>query len=269
MKVDFSSKYIVSKYFLIILLVIPALLATSCRSKKAVTQVIDNTKVNKEDKKQVFEAVKANRFEFEYFSAKANCIYSDTKKKLPAFNLSVRMQKDEKIWLSASVFIIEAARVLITKDSVHIINYYDKTVMSRSIDFVSQYLGTKLTIGQMQDALVGNSILEHNSNTSSYVLSDERPTITTRINQYLFNEVFHYEYFRPTYIKGNQTGSVNKIDLEYKDFKQVNNRMMPQFAKVVAVTNKNNITATLKYSDISTEEVKNWPFNIPASYERK
>lgn len=252
----------------LILMLLVTLSATSCRSKKAATTVIDNSAVNKEDKKQVFKAIQANRFEFEYFSGKANCLYKDNKNKY-SFNMSIRMQRDEKIWMSASAFFFEAARVLITKDSVHIINYINKEVISRNINFVSQYLGTKLTIGQIQDVLVGNSILEHNTQSSSYVFADERPTITTRLNQYLFKEIFHYEHFRPTFVKGDETGSPNKIDLEYKDFLQVNNRMLPQFAKVVAVTNNNTITSTLKYSDISTEEIKSWPFNIPAKYERK
>lgn len=266
MKVKSQSKYINSKSLLFLLLIASCLLAVSCRSKKAVIQAADNSNVDKDNKKQVFKAVIDNRFEFEYFSAKADCGYSGISFN---FNLNIKMKKDEKIWISASVLFIEAARVLITKDSIHIINYREKTVTSRSIRFISDYLGTELTIGQMQDVLVGNSIVKHNDKVSSYVLSDERPTITSRINQYLFNEIFHYEYFRPTFVKGNQTGAENKIDIEYKDFLQVNNRMLPQFAKVVAVTNNNVITATLKYSDISTEEVKNWPFNIPASYERK
>lgn len=268
MKVNFQSKYIGSKSLLVLLFIASALTATSCRSKKAAIEATDNLSVNKEDKKQVFNAIKANRFEFEYFSAKAGCQYRDNNNKY-SFNLNIRMQKDEKIWMSASALFFEVARVLITKDSIHIINYFDKSITSKSLAFVGNYLGTSLTIGQMQDLLVGNSIIEHDNNVSSYVLSDERPTITSRINQYLFNEVFHYEYFRPTFVKGDQTGSPNKIDIEYKDFLQVSNRMVPQFAKVVAVTNNNRITATLKYSDISTEEVKNWPFNIPASYERK
>jgi len=235
----------------------PALLFTSCRSKKKAIAAINNSAVNKEDKKQVFKAIKANRFEFEYFSAKAACGYRDKKNKY-SFNLNIRMQKGEKIWLSASALFFEVGRVLITKDSIHIINYFDKSVTNRSINFVSQYLGTKLTINQIQDVLVGNSILEHTASISSYVLNDARPTVT-----------FHYENFRPTFVKGDQTGSVNKIDIEYKDFTSINNRLIPQFAKVVAATHNNKITTTLKYSDISTEEVKNWPFKIPAKYARK
>ncbi len=268
MKVNFLIKKHLFKLPLLLLFVLPVLVTTSCRSKKKAVAAIDNSNVNKDDKKQVFKAIKTNRFNFEYFSAKSSCTFRDKKNKY-SFNLNIRMKRDKKIWMSASALFFEVARVLITKDSVHIINYYEKSVTSRSISLMHQYLGTKLTLGQIQDVLVGNSILEHDVNTSSYVLSDERPTVTTRIKQYLFNEIFHYEHFRPTFVKGDERGSVNKIDLEYKEFTQVNNRLIPQFAKVVAVTNNNTITATLKYSDISTEEVKNWPFKIPAKYARK
>lgn len=268
MKVNFLIKPASRTFPFLLLFVLPMFFATSCRSTKEVAKAIDNSNVDKTDKKQVFKAIEKNRFEFNYFSTSASCNYRDKQNKY-SFTLDIRMKRDEKIWMSASALFFQAARVLITKDSVHIINYFDKSVTSRSINFISQYIGQKLTIGQIQDVLVGNSIVEHKEEISSYVLSDDRPTVITRLNQFLFNEIFHYEHFRPTYVKGDETGSVNKVDLEYKDFVQVNNRLVPQFAKVVAVTNNNAITATLKYSDISTEEIKNWPFSIPASYERK
>jgi len=266
MKVYFSTKT-ARLLPIILVLLLPAMFLASCKSKKAVVNAIDNSSVNREDKKQVFKAINDNRFEFEYLASSASCNYEGTAGKYN-FNVSLRMQRNEKIWMSVSVFFIEAARIYITKDSVHIINYLENYSISRSISFLTQYTGQKLTVGQIQDIMVGNSVVTHDVN-SSYVYADGRPRITTRMGQYLFAEEYHYEYFRPTKIKGDEATTNNKMELEYDEFIQVNNRLIPNFLKLLAVTNTQTISATLKYSDISTETISNWPFKIPAKYERK
>lgn len=266
MKVYFSTKTARLLPFMLVLF-LPMLFSASCKSKKMVVAAIDNTNVNREDKKQVFKAIDDNRFEFDYLSSSASCNYEGTAGKYN-FNVSVRMQRNEKIWMSVSIFFIEAARIYITKDSVHIINYLENYSISRNIDFLAQYTGQKLTVGQLQDIMVGNSIITHDAG-SSYVYADGRPRITTRMGQYLFVEEYHYEYFRPTKVNGDEAAASNKMELEYDEFIQVNNRLLPNFLKLLAVTNTQNISATLKYSDISTETITNWPFKIPAKYERK
>lgn len=252
---------------LLLVLLLPAFIATGCKTQKKAVAVIDNSAVDKEDKKQVFKAIDDSRVEFEYLSTAASCNYDGSAGSYN-FNVNIRMQRNEKIWMSVSVLFLEAARIYITKDSVHIINYLENYAISRNINFLAQYTGQKLTVGQLQDLLVGNSIIPHDENTS-YVYADARPKATSRVGQYLFIEEFHYEYLRPTKTKADEANSNNKMELEYDDFTQLNGRLLPQFIKVFAVTNTQVLNATLKYSDISTETISNWPFKIPAKYERK
>jgi hypothetical protein len=223
--------------------------------------------VNRDAKSEVFDAIAQNRFEFDNLSISGACDYSGTAGEY-SFNVNMRMQRDKKVWISVSAFFIEAARILITEDSIHIINYLENNVTSRSLDFAAQYTGMKLTVGQIQDVLVGNSVLKHDKQ-SEYANNTTDILVTTRINQFLLQEVFHFDYLRPVKIHGEEPGSRNTLDIEYNDFVQVNNRLLPQFVKLAAVTNTQTINATIKYSDISTAPIENWPFNIPAKYERK
>lgn len=254
---------------IIALLFFTLIFSTSCRSKKIQSSVClpDNGGVNKESKNEVFKTIEKNRFEFEYFSASANGDFSDGANEY-GLNASLRMQRNEKIWISVSFLFIEAARILIDKDSVYILNYLEKSATVRSLGYVSNYLGTQLSIGQIQDALVGNSVLQHDVN-SSLDNSNGQLKIITRIKQFLFDEILNPENFRPLKVNTTETGGKNKLDLEYSDYTQVNCRLLPQKVQLLAVTNTSTITASLNYSDISTEPITSWPFNIPAKYERK
>ncbi|KAB2918024.1 MAG: DUF4292 domain-containing protein [Bacteroidetes bacterium] len=254
-----------SAYPILLLLLVISLGATSCRSKKSISKAPNNTVVNRDNKTEVFSAIKNNRFEFEYFSANAVCDYSGSPVPI---SVNVRMQRGQKIWMSASAIFFEVARVLITPDSVHIINYSEKTITSRKIDFIAAYTGTPLTIDQIQDALVGNSILTHDNN-SSYENTDEAMKITTRIKQFLLVEAFNTGTFRPVKINADEAGTSNKLEVIYSDFVEQNSRILPSLVSLNAVTNTQQMKASLKYSDISTLTITDWPFKIPAKYEHK
>ncbi len=264
MKANFQIN-IRTAYPVLILLLVLSLGATSCKSKKSITKPKDNSTVNLDNKTEVFDAIKNNRYEFEYFAANATCDYSGSPVPI---SINMRMQRGQKIWMSASAIFFEIARVLITPDSVHIINYNDKTITSRKIDFIAAYTGTPLTINQIQDALVGNSILTHDEN-SSYENAAEALKITTRIKQFLLVEAFNTETLRPVKINADEAGTANKLEVIYSDFVEQNSRILPSLVSLSAVTNTQQMKASLKYSDISTLTITDWPFKIPAKYERK
>jgi hypothetical protein len=241
------------------------LLSTSCKSKKKLATTVDNSNVNCEVKNDVFKAIKNNRCEFQYFTTSASCDYSGSPVPL---TVNIRMERNKKIWMSVSAIFFEVARVMITEDSVHIINYSEKYAMSRKIDFVAAYIGTPLTIGQIQDVLVGNSILAHDINSTSECTADE-VAITTRVKQFMLNEVFGKQYYRPTKINADESGTSNTLEVIYSEFGELNARLMPYKVNIAAVTNMQHMKAILKYSDISTQTITDWPFRIPANYERK
>ncbi|HYG16676.1 MAG TPA: DUF4292 domain-containing protein [Bacteroidia bacterium] len=217
-------------------------------------------------KQEVFAAIDSNRVDFEFLEASANCDYSAS---VVPLNVSLRMERNKRIWVSVNAVIFEAARILITEDSVHIVNYPENWTMSRPLSFMSQYVGTTLTVGQIQDLLIGNSIIIHDAGTTLEQVPDNTLLLMSRLKQYLFYEVINNENFRPTEIKGDEDPGTQEVKVRYDDFTEVNNRLMPRYVNLSALTNTQNFSATLKYTDISTEPISDFPFRIPPGYERK
>ena len=87
------------------------------------------------------------------------------------------MIKDSAIWisLSASIFNIEVYRVLITKDSVILLNKQEKEVQYRSLDYLQEVTEIPFDYKTLQDLLVGNPVF-FDSNIISYKKTDDQDT---------------------------------------------------------------------------------------------
>src|ERR1700756_309240 len=75
----------------------------------------------------------SKRIDFTTFSAKIKVEYEDSHGKQPNTTAYVRIIKDSMIWVSlyATVFNIEAFRILITKDSVFVLDKINKEAQQR------------------------------------------------------------------------------------------------------------------------------------------
>jgi Domain of unknown function (DUF4292) len=130
------------KKTLIYTLVIATILSASCHTTRKMQSAMSKTDttrmVNVGDThrdsirfiKTAFSKVQENAIDFKTFSAKIKTDYYNKDGKGPDLTIFVRIRKDSAIWLSinATVFSYEAFRVLVTPDSVKILNKKDKEV---------------------------------------------------------------------------------------------------------------------------------------------
>ena len=88
------------------------------------------------------------------------------------------MQKDSLIWISvnATIFSYEALRVLITPDSVMVLNKKDKIVQLRSVNYLKELTDLPFDFQTLQDLLLGNPIYL-DSNVVSYKKNDQSITL--------------------------------------------------------------------------------------------
>ena len=116
------------------------LIMMSCRSTKKLQTAINKkdtvaiTQVDTDSLKLIRDAmddIHKHYIDFKTFSAKIKLQYEDSKGKQPDVNAFVRIKKDSLIWISgyATVFNIEAFRVLINKDSVFVLDKINKELL--------------------------------------------------------------------------------------------------------------------------------------------
>ncbi|MEO8760288.1 MAG: DUF4292 domain-containing protein [Bacteroidia bacterium] len=269
------------------------LTAASCKSKKNLAkQVVTNVDTTVEKCRMEFKTGKAlsNRMNdseltFIYASAKFGCeltIDGDEK----SFNVSVRCRKDSIIWLSISKLGIDAARVIITKDSVKFtMGLTEKKFFTGDFSYINQMLHADLDYDMFQALLFGNSAAFYDDddsklkpardkNTCLYSLSTIRKKHLKRITTGQEPAEDSYQTitldpttFKITSLNFTDIHTNRKFDASYSDFRKVDKYLAP-FKLLYNISAEKNIKADIKYGKIIINEQQTFPFKIPASYER-
>ena len=264
-----------------ILIAVISLLA-SCRStrtiSKAVTKKDTAVKVvvpetNKVDTQQlirnVLQQVQKNHIDFKTFNAKVGVDYEGTNGKKYNFNASIKMYKDSAIWISANALLgIEAMRLLITKDSVKMLNKLEKIYAPRTVGYLREVTSLPLDLYTLQDLIIGNPVYL-DSNIIRYSSGNGIVDLLS-LGQFFKNLV--------TLNENNKTIIHSKLDdadpaksrtadLSYSDYE---NKKGPWFAtkRQVVISEKGRLGIKLDFKNYSLNEPVEFPFSIPKNYQR-
>ena len=208
---------------------------------------------------------------FSYYSAKIGVDYGAA-----GFSGSMRIAKDSIIWISLGKFGIEAARIMITKDSILFINKLTREYFSGGYDFIVKMLGFKLNYDIIQAILLGedfsdygtkdfkitrvNDLVTINFQTRANIL---QPNLYPKLKQNLTynnkSKKIERNYFE-------MVNSINKMDVNYPSYITLNNISLPKEMKVILTTSTKMIL-TIKTENHKVNQALEFPFSIPKSYD--
>ncbi len=272
------------KYFNVLFVLFMLLCtANSCKTVKQINKAIapkDTSVVviidqSKADSilmiKNTIEKLNKNYIDFKTFSAKIKVDYQDSKGKKQELTAIVRIIKDSAIWLSltATLFNFEAYRVLITKDSIVLLNKQDKEVQYRSLDYLQEVTEIPFDYKTLQDLLVGNPVFV-DSNIVYYKKME---------NQILFSMVGNYFKNLLTLSSDNYFLTHSKLDdvdiarsrtadLTYADYENKSGFNFSTYREIT-VSEKNRLDIRLNYKQYEFNKDLSVSFNIPKNYTKK
>jgi hypothetical protein len=218
----------------------------------------------------IFNQVKNRRIDFRTFSAKMKVDYTDKDGKGPELTVFARIQKDSAIWLSinATVFSYEAFRVLITPDSVLVLNKKDKKVQYRSLSYLQELTQLPFDFANVQDLILGNAIyLDSNivsfkQNESSVLLLTTgkffKHLMTLSANDY----ILQHSKLDDVNITRNRT-----CDLTYTNYENKNGVLFSKGRKIT-VAEKSKLDIDMDIRQYSFNETLSFPFAVPKNYKR-
>src|ERR1700761_8684776 len=137
----------------------------SCKAKKplAVRRPVADTTVAVKTvdlKLLKINSIKAAQTVFNTFSGKARTklnINGETND----VTLNIRIQRDKKIWVSITAIAgIEAARAVITPDSIMLINRLQSLYIKQPFSYVSKFAGSKISYKMLESVFIGNAVPE-------------------------------------------------------------------------------------------------------------
>ena len=144
-----------------------ALFAFSCKHKKKIQKtqtevaISDTTtgrcKLDFKNSKALSKYVKENEFDFVWVMAKAN-VETRIDGKEESFDIRVNVRKDSAMLITIQYLLgIQVAKILITKDSVKMVNYIQKNYFKGDFAYINDMLNADLDFNVLQAVLFGNS----------------------------------------------------------------------------------------------------------------
>ena len=217
--------------------------------------------------KEVYGKVIKNKIDFNTFSAKVRVAYNDKDggDEATAF---IRVKKDSAIWLSLRGPLgIEGLRVLVTNDSVKVMNMLKKYVQYRRIDFLQQVTGLPLDFSALQDIVVGNPVFI-SSNINSYISDSNSLQIlmTGKLVKHLAT-VDNNDYK----IVESKLNDINKVgrtcDMVYVGYD--NSSGVPfSTERKISLADESKLDINLNFKQYAFNQPVKFPFSISRNYKK-
>ena len=259
------------------------IVVTACHPMKKIVETPHPVKVKGNNVIELFDSVLANQFDFEWLSAKAEVEYTDRENNPESFDVNIRMKKDSVIWISVTPLLgIEAVRVLITPDSMKIMNRLRKTYTARDLSFLDDMLKAHINFEIMQAVLVGNYFPYQKNEKLKSVYDDSTFVILSTLNKHQTKRIAEEKdptkpIIQDFWIDGHYKINRSKItddrldrtlEAEYNDFIDVDSQHFPQNI-LVTVKAQSPLRIKVRYNKVTSGEPQTIPFTVPEKYELK
>lgn len=264
-----------NKWFFAACFFVCLMLHISCRTQHlAVTKPI-----NKQPTEDIMTLMKKSQFHFKTLSLKFNAEVQ-SREETNNFSGNIYIVKDSSIWVSVQKLGMEAFRMLLTPDSVKMLERINKVYIAGDYFVLSQMLKSSFDFDFIQAVITGNDMENYETTgfitekvNESYVLSNENRKkqtgafVSDSMDQQITLRTGDYKIVKNTMKKA--TSSTSKtLDATYSEFLDFEGQIFPQKVDL-QLNDTRTINANIVFTRISPEKKENSPFSVPASYSIK
>jgi outer membrane biogenesis lipoprotein LolB len=248
----------------IVLLIFLSTLILSCGTARKASTAIDAGMSAKE----LINLHQKSEARFTTLASRVQVNYDDGKTS-QSLSVSLRMQKDETIWVSASILGISIARLLITPEKVSYYETIGKTYFDGDFSLLSSWLGVDIDFEMAQNILLGNAVFELNDKNYTASISDANYRLTPKNQQELFQHIFllNPSNFRMASQQVIQPNDQRVLTIDYVSYQQAGNHIYPKEIRLNAIEQSDQTRIILDFRNIDVNPVVSFPFRIPGGYE--
>ncbi len=246
-------------------IIIIMMLVSACKSTKIMNKDIDSGLSSK----RVIKNHYTNAFDKQTFNAKLKVKYSG-KTNLPSVTASLRVKKDETIWISLSKLGFPVGKILITPKRVSYYEKINRTYFEGDFALLSNWLGTELDFEKVQNLLLGQAILDLKKEKFDIKIDQKNYLLRPKAANNLYDILF---LINPINFKINsqqikQLDENNTLIITYNNYTTIEDEVFPKEIFIAASDTKNTSTISIDYRNVEFNNAVSFPFVIPKNYER-
>lgn len=212
-----------------------------------------------------------NESDFEYLKLKSKIDFQ-SENLSQSFPANVHIKKDSVIWISVSVG-IEAARCLISQDSIKFLDRINRKYYELSIRELSEEFNFDFNFSILQSLLIGNLPFKKGEKDKVVLNSLYTSLFQQARNIKIENQIDNVSY-KLTTILAEDLGGKSKLGVSYSNFlPEVSGDVVPHaiFAKIDVFRGDVVKTSTLDFKHTKFEFLDSelrFPYTIPKSYQK-
>ncbi len=234
----------------------------SCKS----TKVLTNGTVDENlSAKAIIRAHYQNQVDFKTLGGKIKIEYSDGEA-IQSVGVSLRMEKDKAIWMSAPFGMVKA---YITPDRVSFYNKLENEYFDGDFSYLSNLLGTELDFEKVQNLLLGNALFDLRKQKYKMEVVNENYRLKPRKSEILFKTLFQIEpkNFKIATQQLSQPLKKRLLEIQYTNYQKTNKWILPNEVMITAIEKGVKNTIAIEYRNIEFDQKLSFPYKIPKGYK--
>ena len=261
----------------------------ACKAKKNLPLKPAKCKLDYKSAKTLTALLKQNQIDYSNFSGKVktSVVIDD---KATEFTVALRMKKDSVIWASISPALgIEVIRFSATKDTIKFIDRIHKKYFIGDYDTLGRMLNTEIDLEILQSLFLGNSVefyeddgrLKAGIDSCRYLLGTIRKRKLRKViakgkelkepaqSIWMMDSIF-----KITRILFREFDTRREFDARFDNFQKLEfpqgetkNILIP-YSLTYFIKSDKVIKVEMEYSKASVNKPMEYPFSIPAGYDR-
>ena len=234
-----------------------------CKSTRVVTST--NTSINRSlTKRQLIKTHKKTACDFNTLQAKVKIDVKsgDTDN---GYSVSLRVEKDKIIWLSAPLGLVRAK---ITKEEVQFYNKLDKSYYRGDYNFFSKYLGVTVNFEMLQDLILGNFLKDIQPSQTTLNYKDDTYNLIA-LNKDFFDLIYRINpsHFRLNHQKIVDHKNERLLAVSYVSYQDIDNSIIPDKIAIVATEDLKNTEVSLEVKSVQLNQELRYPYTVPSDYK--
>jgi hypothetical protein len=238
----------------------------SCKSREKITLNNGRCILDFKNAKTLTTHLKEKEFKFDRLNGKLSAD-AEIDSTSASFTVTLRMKRDSVIWMSISKLGIEGARVLITKDSVKLLNRIKNNYFIGDFAYISKMLNSvefydddekikpgiddcQYTLGTIRKNKL-RKVMEKGKELKEPAQSIYMVPETFKIARILF-----YEF-----------GPDRSFDARYSEYELKDSTQLFPMKMNYTIKAQKNVKIDIAYSKVVLNEEQTFPFKIPENYE--
>lgn len=285
---------LITRYTFSLILISVLSLTFACKHKKKMhnqkdkVAVVDADTLGKcrldfKNSRALTKYISENELKYEWLYLKSNVttLFEGEDK---SFDAKVRIRKDSLMLITIELLSIDFAKVLISKDSIKMVDYHGKKYFKGDYNYINDLLNADLDFNVIQSVIIGNSaeFTEEDDKLKPvtdrtnccYMLSTERKKHLRRIEKgsedlkkALQIITLNPDNFKITKNEFIDPSANRSFVANYSDFKDKDSVFAPYHVNIDIKAEK-NMNIKIEYVRIEKNKPQKFNFNIPAKYDK-